>query len=71
MSFALQQQLYVADGIKKQDTEKLLIEIAEQLEQLDAIIKNRTDHEIWKLFQKQQQEMEIVETTIGNLLQYR
>lgn len=69
MSFALQ-QLSTADGAKKKDTEQLLMAIAEQLEQLDAIIKNRTDHEVWKLFHKQQQEMKTVEKKIGNLLQY-
>ena len=69
MSIALE-QLYV-DGVRKQDAEQFLMDIAEQLEQLDAIIKNRTNHEISKLFQEQQQEMEKVETTIENLLQYR
>lgn len=62
-------RLELIDGRTKEEAEKALMVIAGQLEGLDDLVKIRTDHEVWKLFQKQQQEIQQAEKAVLQLLQ--
>ncbi|MCM3738896.1 hypothetical protein M3210_01315 [Oceanobacillus luteolus] len=60
-----------AEGMNKEEVEKVLLHIAYQLEKMDQQLKVRTDNETWRLFQEQQQEVYKVELTIKELLPYK
>lgn len=59
------------DSVNKHVVEETLTELTNQLAQIDETIKNRTDYEIWKLFQHQQMEIKNFESEIMNILRYR
>lgn len=58
-------------GEEKKQVEETLTMMISKLDRIENELKNRTDHEVWKLFQLQQAQIQKVETRITYLLQYK
>lgn len=58
-------------GVDRREIEFSLDRVAKQLQLLDEKIKNRYDHEIWKLIQLEQDRMKEAEERIERIIQYK
>ena len=70
MGLALEKD-YHNDGVAREDVQASLNRLSKQFNQLEEILKNRFDNEIWKLVQQEEKHIKHVEMQIAHVLQYK
>lgn len=70
MGLALE-KIFQNEGVAREDVQASLYRLSKQFNQLEETLKNRFDHEIWKLVQQEEEHIKSVEKHIANVLQYK